>query len=137
MMKNSDYTGVECSGCGDLYEVAGSVALPFTCATCWNNGTIVQQETETVGTEPLDLSADEMLSDMQIQLEQANVNVSILQEIQGLQDSVIESQNRRLEMLNRAVVAKARQHNVDLYEKDMLISKLQSVLFGSWAYELS
>ena len=66
---------VECSKCGNLDNTsARTVVLPeFLCRECTQAA-----ENESVP-ESEDNSADEMLADMQIQLEQANKNIKFLE----------------------------------------------------------
>ena len=66
---------VECSKCGNLDDTsAHTVVLPeFLCRECTQ-----ATENESVP-ESEDNSADEMLADMQIQLEQANKNIKVLE----------------------------------------------------------
>ena len=66
---------VECSKCGNLDDTsARTVVLPeLLCRECTQ-----ATENESVP-ESVDNSADEMLADMQIQLEQANKNVEVLE----------------------------------------------------------
>ena len=82
-------TRIECSKCGDMIEVTvTSVILPFLCLKCLKCEEITKNakirectqatEDESVP-ESEDNSADEMLADMQIQLEQANKNIKFLE----------------------------------------------------------
>ena len=66
---------VECSKCGNLDDTsAHTVVLPeFLCLECTQ-----ATENESIP-ESEDNSADEMLADMQIQLEQANKNIKVLE----------------------------------------------------------
>ena len=93
-------TRIECSKCGDMIEVTvTSVILPFLCLKCLKCEEITKnakirectQATEDESVlESGDNSADEMLADMQIQLEEAQADVRILKEalIQDLKKQI-------------------------------------------------
>ena len=68
---------VECSKCGNLDDTsAHTVVLPeFLCFEC--ECTRATEDKSVPESE--DNSADEMLADMQIQLEQANKNIKVLE----------------------------------------------------------
>ena len=88
-------TRIECSKCGDMIEVTvTSVILPFLCLKCLKCEEITKnpkireplaEQGKKCACGHLDIpesednSADEMLADMQIQLEQANKNIKVLE----------------------------------------------------------
>jgi len=85
---------VECSKCGNLDDTsAHTVVLPeFLCRECTQ-----ATEDESV-LESGDNSADEMLADMQIQLEEAQADVRILKEVQGLDEALIQDLKKQIEL---------------------------------------
>ena len=101
-------TRIECSKCGDMIEVTvTSVILPFLCLKCLKCEEITKnakirectQATEDESVlESGDNSADEMLADMQIQLEEAQADVRILKEIQGLDEALIQDLKKQIEL---------------------------------------
>ena len=101
-------TRIECSKCGDMIEVTvTSVILPFLCLKCLKCEEITKnakirectQATEDESVlESGDNSADEMLADMQIQLEEAQADVRILKEVQGLDEALIQDLKKQIEL---------------------------------------
>jgi len=105
-------TIIECSKCGDMIEVTvTSVILPFLCLKCLKCEEITKnakireplaEQGKKCACGHFDIPdaevSDEMLADMQIQLERAQVDVRILKEIQGLDEALIQDLKKQIEL---------------------------------------